>query len=163
MLLFLEGLDCGGLVLLADLALTAIAVDVGELVDGNGVLLVERRSMQGLDGGYGFGGGAELDKGVSGRRISKQPWCIASAKVGLPFCDAVVVQRHEYAIFLHLAHIIQFSQQELGEFWLIFVWDFGQAVDHHKGVEALFQSDFILFLEIGEIDLLLVELVVFNR
>lgn len=55
-LLFLERLDGGGSVLLIDATLTAIAVDVGQLVDAQSVLLVERGVVELAHGCGGLGG-----------------------------------------------------------------------------------------------------------
>ena len=53
------------MVFLVDAALLAVAVDVGELVDSHGVFLVERSSVQLLDGRDRLCGCAVFDKGIS--------------------------------------------------------------------------------------------------
>jgi hypothetical protein len=61
-LLFLELLDLGGVVLLVDAAFASVAVDIGELVDAQGVFLVERGVVELADRSGGLGGRRILDK-----------------------------------------------------------------------------------------------------
>ena len=64
-LLLLELLDLGRSVLVIDTALAAIAVDIGKLVDAEGVLLVEGDEVELSAGGSSLGGGRVLDEGES--------------------------------------------------------------------------------------------------
>jgi hypothetical protein len=52
-------------ILLLDLSLATEVLNVGELVDKDGVLLVEREAGELLAGGEGLLGGLVFDKGVS--------------------------------------------------------------------------------------------------
>jgi hypothetical protein len=61
----LKGRNLGCVVLLVDASLLAEAVNVGQLVDSHGVLLVEGGSVELLDGGNGLGGSAVLNKGIA--------------------------------------------------------------------------------------------------
>lgn len=63
MLLLIERLDNRLFVFLLDPTLSAIALDVGQLVDAQRVLLVEGNHVQLADSRAGLGGGRELDKG----------------------------------------------------------------------------------------------------
>jgi hypothetical protein len=56
-LLLLERRNLRLLVVLVDAALSSIALNVGELVDGDSVLLVERSSVQGLAGSSSLASG----------------------------------------------------------------------------------------------------------
>jgi hypothetical protein len=69
MLGLLKGRNLRCVVLLVDASLLAVTVNVGQLVDGHGVLLVEGGSVELLDGGDGLGGCAVLDKGVAGLQL----------------------------------------------------------------------------------------------
>jgi hypothetical protein len=64
-LLLLERLNLGGRVVLVDAALATEALDIGKLVDGHGVLLVQRGAVQGLDSGLSLCGRLVLDEGVT--------------------------------------------------------------------------------------------------
>lgn len=60
-----EGLDDGRDVLVLDAALAAKVLDVGELVDADGVFAVEGDAVEGFAGGEGLFWGFVLDEGVS--------------------------------------------------------------------------------------------------
>lgn len=64
-LLLLERLNLGGLVFLLNASLAAIPLDIHQLVDGQGVLLVKGNTMQLLDGSKGLFGGLVFNKGES--------------------------------------------------------------------------------------------------
>ena len=70
-LLLLERLDMGRLVILLNAALATIALDIHQLVHGEGVLLVQGNAVQLLDGGDGLFGGLVLDEGESIDRIMR--------------------------------------------------------------------------------------------
>lgn len=65
MLLLLERRDLGRVVLLVDAALFAVAVDVGQLVDGHGVFLIERGAVELLDSRDSLGRRTVFDEGVA--------------------------------------------------------------------------------------------------
>jgi hypothetical protein len=143
-LLLLKGRDLGGRVLLVDAALLAVAVDVGELVDGHDVLLVQRRAVQLLDGGDGLGGRAVLDKGVA---------------LGL----AVVAHGHVHAVLLDLADRVQLAQHKLDQLALAVLGHHGQAVNHHKRIEPLVEPHLELLFNVGKVDARFVELFFLQR
>lgn len=64
-LLLDEGLDLGRHVVLFDPPLATVTVDVGHLVDSQGVLLVQGHHVQLPHGGGGLGRRGEFDKGES--------------------------------------------------------------------------------------------------
>jgi len=66
-LLLLEGLYLGGNKLLADATFPPIPVNVGELVDTQGVLLVEGHIVELPDSGRGLSGGRVLDESEPGK------------------------------------------------------------------------------------------------
>lgn len=129
-LLLLERRDFGLLVVLVDATLPAVSLDVGEFVDGDGVLLVEGGAVQGLDGGDGLGGSLVFDKCVS-----------SSLLVG-------IVHGHENVVLLGLADGGELAQQELDKFGPAVFGDLGQTIDHDKGVETLLHADLILLAKI---------------
>jgi hypothetical protein len=71
-LLLLERLELGSVVFLLDASLTTIALNIHQLVHSQGVLLIERNTVQLLDGGEGLFGGLVFNKGESRRRITFQ-------------------------------------------------------------------------------------------
>jgi hypothetical protein len=129
-LLLLEWRNLGLLVVLVDAALSSIALNVGELVDGDSVLLVERGSVQGFAGGDGLCRCLVFDESVS-----------SSLASGL-------IHGHEDVVLLGLAGGGELAQQELDKFGPAVFGDLGQAIDHNKCVEALLHVDLILLAEI---------------
>ena len=129
-LLLLERCDLRLLVVLIDATLPAVALDVGKLVDGDGVLLVQRGAVQGLDGGDGLRGGLVFDESVSSSLLGG------------------VVHGHEDVLLLGLAGGGELAQQELDKLGPAVLRDLGQAIDHDKSVETLLHADLILLAEI---------------
>lgn len=74
MLLGSELLDLGGNEVIVYPALTSVPLDIGKLVDSEGVLLVERRLVELPNGGGGFTGSGKFDKGKPGenRKLGTQ-------------------------------------------------------------------------------------------
>jgi hypothetical protein len=65
MLLFLKLLDLRGCVVLIDTALSAESVNICQLVDSKGMLLIERDAIKALASRDSFGGGGVFNKGES--------------------------------------------------------------------------------------------------
>ena len=130
MVLFLELFHLRGAVLVVDATLASKALDVGKLVDGHGVLLVQRSAVQELDGGDGLFGCLVLDKGV------------AFSHVGL------FVEGHEDQVLAGLAGGCELAQDEFNELLLAILWHLGEPVDNDKRVESFFHLHFILVAEI---------------
>ena len=107
MFLLLERLNLRWVILIIDSSFAAIAVDVVELVDENGMLFVQRCMIESFDGSDGLLWGSELDEGKSMGQL-------ASANIisrdCLPFGNPVLAHRHEYAFFLCFSDGIQLAQ-----------------------------------------------------
>jgi hypothetical protein len=107
MLLLGELFDLGGLVGLVNATFSSISFDIGELVDAENVLLVERGKVELASSGGGLGGRGVLDKGESLIRdqfqalycvfipditpteetFHRRPWaCVSSPRVSCRLC-----------------------------------------------------------------------------
>lgn len=60
-----ERLDGGRDIFVLDTALTAKVLNVGELIDADGVLTIKGDAVEGFAGGEGLFGGFVLDEGVA--------------------------------------------------------------------------------------------------
>lgn len=114
MLLLLEGLEFRGSVILLNAAFATEALNIGELVDGHGVFLVQRGAVKGLDGGLGLCGRLVLDKGV------------ALGHVGL------VADGHEDQVFTGLTSADELAQDELNKLSLALLWHLGETVNDYE-------------------------------
>ena len=130
MLLLLERLNLGGRVVLFDAALATETLDVGQLVDGHGVLLVQRGAVQGLDGGLSLCGGLVLNKGVALGHV-------------VLFADG-----HEDKVLAGLAGSGELAEDELDQLSLALLGDLGKAVDDYERVEALLHAHVELLAQI---------------
>jgi hypothetical protein len=68
-----------------------------------------------------------------------------------------------HALVLYFPHRVQLAQHELDQLALAVLGHHGQAVNHHKGVQALIEAHLELFFNVGKIDLRLVEFVILQR
>lgn len=55
---------------------------------------------------------------------------------------------------------VELAQQELDELLAACFGDNGQAIDNHKSIEALLEADLKLLSQVGEVDFILVKVVV---
>lgn len=129
-LLLLERFNLGGRVVLVDAALATKALNVGQLVDSHGVLLVQRGAVQGLDGGLGLCGRLVLDKGV------------ALGHVGL------VADGHEDEVLAGLASSGELAEDKLDQLCLALLGNLGEAIDDYERVETLLHAHIELLAQI---------------
>lgn len=66
----LEGRDLGGDVVFADASFGAISLNIANLVDAEGVLLIEGDIVEGANGGGSLAGGGVFDKGESRQELA---------------------------------------------------------------------------------------------
>jgi hypothetical protein len=76
---------------------------------------------------------------------------------GIPQRLAVVAHGHVDGVLARPADGVELLEQELDEPWFLLFVDLGQAVDDDEGVVALLELDLIFFAEIGNVDLVHVE------
>lgn len=147
-----ERLDGGRNIFVLDTALTAKVLNVGELIDADGVLTIKGDAVEGFAGGEGLFGGFVLDEGVAVCRWGDQSagrFTRTDAQETLPLGHlGGFVDGHEDVLWLGLADFAELLAQELDEFWFLVLGDDGTAVDNDEGVEAFVEPDFMLFTEI---------------
>lgn len=146
-----ERLDGGRDIFVLDAALAAKVLNVGELIDADGVLAVEGDAVKGFAGGEGLFGGFVLDKGVAVCRRGRSAgrFTRTDAQETLPLGHlGIFVDGHEDVFWLGLADFAELLTQELDEFWFLVLGDDGTAVDNDEGIEAFVEPDFMLFTEI---------------
>lgn len=108
MFFFTEGLNVRWLVLVIDATFTSISINVGQLVDGESVLLVEGGAMQ------GFGSCDRLLRSLifneSEPRLVLAEVFVTGLLNSSPFGHLLVVQRHEDRLLLRLPHGVELAQ-----------------------------------------------------
>lgn len=139
--------------LLLNSPLTTKGLDVGELVDEDGVLAIECDAIELLACSLSLFRRLVLNKGVTILLISNNPPPSLPGELSvlyvLPLCLLPrLIHRHEHRIRLDLSNIAQLLAQELDKLCLALLRDNGASVDNHKCVETLVESDIELFLEI---------------
>lgn len=150
-LLLLERLDLGLGVLVLDAALTAKVLNVGELVDVDGVLLIERDAVESLTGGDGNIGGVELNKCIAtAQSLSAFHHNTASnTRSSIPGSHAgLLVDGHEDGLGLNTPDVAQLLAQELDKLGLAVLGHAGASIDNDKGIKTLVKSDLELLPKI---------------
>lgn len=136
MLLLGEVLDLGRLVGLVDATFSAVALDIGELVNAESVLLVEGGEVELASSGGSLGGRGVLDKGESLRDQFQALYYSFHAQ-HLPKRLSIVAHGHVYRVLACLADCVELLQQELDKLGLLVLSDLGKAIDNDKVVIAL--------------------------
>ena len=116
-LFVLELFDFGRLIFIINTAFPAVAVNIGQLVDGNCVFLVQRRAMKLFCCSRGLLWSVIFNKSKPG---SISIACYSTGMTSVPFRHVFVVHRHKDGILSCLAHSIEFPEQEFDELWLLF-------------------------------------------
>lgn len=133
-------------VFVVDPSFPSISVDVSQLVDGQGVLLVQRGAVQLLGSLDGL-----LGCGVFDERISE---CTSVDSLrsfpgrAVPFCEVVLAQGHENCIFFRLPHSVELLQKKFDQLFFASLRDLWQSIDNDESVQTLFHSDIIILSEI---------------
>lgn len=73
---------------------------------------------------------------------------------------SILAHGHVDLVLAGLANRVQLLLQELDKLGLLLLGDLGQAVDNDKVVIALVESNLVLLAQVGDVDLILIELVI---
>jgi hypothetical protein len=138
-LLLREWVNARRTILLLDATFPSVTINIGELVDGDGVLLVEGSAVEGFGGGDGLLGRLIFHKGEArcGEGESVSYRCVIRRGRG-PFRHALVSQRHEDGIFPGLARRVEPLQQKLEKSRLAVLRHHRQPIDDDECVKTLF-------------------------
>jgi hypothetical protein len=122
MLVLGEGWDLGGDIFVVNFAFTAILFDIGQLVDGKCVFLVQGNAVKLFSRGYSLLGGLIFDKGKPGPVSARD---FGSCGSNIPFGHALLIHGHVDRLIavLYLAGRIETLGEELDQLWLLIVVD----------------------------------------
>lgn len=160
-LALLERSDCGGVVGLVHSSFGSVSLNIADLVDAQNVLLVEGHHVELAGGRLSLGGGGVLHESESGWGLATSPCeSDATCDVYIPHRLSIFAHGHVNSLLFRLAHGVELLEQKFDQLGLLFGVDLGQAVDDYKSVISTLQLNLELLANVGEVNLIFVELVV---